>query len=116
MEETERAVGLSPLDPWRYYYDSLCATAALSAREYEKAISLARRSLRANRTHASTLRVIAIAASELGRMVEARDSVAELRELDPSLTVSGYLARSPARNFETSRIWAEALRRAELPA
>ena len=116
MEETARAVALSPLDPWRYYYDSLCATAALSAREYERAISLARRSLRANRTHASTLRVIAIAASELGRMVEARDSVAELRELDPSLTVSGYLARSPAKNFETSRIWAEALRRAELPA
>jgi len=116
MEQTERAVSLSPLDPWRYYYDTLCATAALSAREYERAISLARRSLRANRTHASTLRVIAIAASELGRMAEARDSVAELRELDPSLTVSGYLARSPARNFETSRIWAEALRRAELPA
>jgi tetratricopeptide (TPR) repeat protein len=116
MEETERAVSLSPLDPWRYYYDSLCATAALSAREYERALELARRSLRANRTHASTLRVIAIAASELGRMVEARDSVAELRELDPSLTVSGYLARSPAKNFETSRIWAEALRRAELPA
>jgi class 3 adenylate cyclase/TolB-like protein/tetratricopeptide (TPR) repeat protein len=116
MDETGRAVALSPLDPWRYYYDSLCATAALSARDYERAISLARRSLRANRTHASTLRVIAIAASELGRMDEARDIVAELRELDPSLTVSGYLARSPARNFETSRIWAEALRRAELPA
>jgi tetratricopeptide (TPR) repeat protein len=116
MEETERAVALSPLDPWRYYYDSLCATAALSAREYERAIALARRSFVANRTHASTLRVIAIAASELGRMDEARDSVTELRKLDPSLTVSGYLARSPARNFETSKIWAEALRRAELPA
>ena len=116
MEETERAVALSPLDPWRYYYDSLCATAALSARDYERAILLARRSLRANRTHVSTLRVIAIAASELGRMDEARDTVAELRELDPALTVSGYLARSPARNFETSRVWAEALRRAELPS
>jgi len=116
MAETERAVSLSPLDPWRYYYDSLSATAALSAREYELAIVLARRSLHANRTHASTLRVIAIASSELGRMDEARDTVAELRELDPALTVSGYLARSPARGFETSRIWAEALRRAKLPA
>ena len=116
MAETERAVSLSPLDPWRYYYDSLSATAALSAREYELAIALAHRSLRANRTHASTLRVIAIASSELGRMDEARNTVAELRELDPSLTVSGYLARSPARGFETSRIWAEALRRAKLPA
>ena len=116
MEETERAVALSPLDPWRFLYDSLRATAALSAREYERAIALARCSLRANRTHASTLRVIAIASSELGRMDEARDTVAELRELDPALTVSGYLARTPARGFETSRIWAEALRRAELPA
>ena len=116
MEETQRAAALSPLDPWRYYYDSLCATAALSARDYGRAIELARRSLQANRTHASTLRVIAIAAAELGRMEEARDTVAELRKLDPSLTVSGYLARSPARNFETGSIWAEALRKAELPA
>jgi adenylate cyclase len=116
MEETERAAALSPLDPWRYYYDSLCATAALAARDYGRAIELARRSMQANRTHVSTLRVIAIAASELGRMDEARDTVTELRKLDPSLTVSGYLARSPARNFETSRIWAEALRRAALPA
>ena len=116
VEETERAVALSPLDPWRYYYDSLCATAALSARQYERAIELARRSLRANRTHASTLRVIAIAASELGRMDEARSTVAELRQLDPTLTVSAYLARSPAKAFETGPIWAEALRRAALPA
>jgi len=94
----------------------LCATAALSARQYERAIELARRSLRANRTHASTLRVIAIAASELGRMDEARSTVAELRELDPTLTVSAYLARSPAKAFETGPIWAEALRRAALPA
>jgi adenylate cyclase len=116
MEETRRAAELSPLDPWRYYYDSLCATAALAARAYEQAIELAKCSLKSNRTHASTLRVIAIAASELGRMDEARASVAELRKLDPTLTVSGYLARSPAGRYETGRIWAEALRRAGLPA
>src|SRR5262249_44193279 len=58
VEETDRAMALSPLDPWRYYYDSLRATAALAARDYERAIGLARRSLRSNRTHASTLRVM----------------------------------------------------------
>ena len=115
MEETERAAELSPLDPWRYYYDSLAATAALSARDYQRAIELARRSLRSNRRHASTLRVIAIASSELGRTDDARESIAELRELDPSLTVSGYLARSPAGNYEIGKIWAEALRKAGLP-
>jgi len=116
VEETDRAVELSPLDPWRYYYDSLRATAALAARDYERAIELARRSLRSNRTHASTLRVIAIATSELGRLDEAHESLAELRKLDQSLTVSGYLARSPAAPYETGRIWSQALRRAGLPA
>ena len=116
VEETDRAVELSPLDPWRYYYDSLRATAALADRDYERAIRLARRSLKSNRTHASTLRAIAIASSELGRMDEARESVAALRRLDPSLTVGRYLARSPAAQYETGRAWAQALRRAGLPA
>jgi adenylate cyclase len=116
VEETNRAVGLSPLDPWRYYYDSLRATASLAARDYERAIELARNSLRFNRTHASTLRVLTIASSELGRLDEANESLAELRKLDPSLSVSGYLARSPARAYETGRIWSQALRRAGLPA
>ena len=116
VEETSRAVDLSPLDPWRYYYDSLRATAALAARDYERAIELAQRSLRSNRTHASTLRVITIASSELGRLDEAHESLAKLRELDPSLTVSGYLARSPAAPYETGRTWSRALQRAGLPA
>jgi adenylate cyclase len=116
IEETGRAVELSPLDPWRYYYDSLRATAALAARDYERAIELARSSLRSNPTHASTLRVMTIALSELGRIGEARASLTEIRRLDPSLTVNGYLARSPAASYETGKIWSQALRRAGLPA
>lgn len=115
-EETKHAVTLSPLDPWRYYYDSLRATAALAARDYPRAIALARRSRRANPTHASTLRVLTIAASELGHLATARESLGELRRLDPTLTVSGYLARSPAAAYETGRTWSRALRRAGLPA
>ena len=116
VEETDRAVELSPLDPWRYYYDSLRATAALAARDYERALRLARGSLRSNPTHASTLRVIAIASSELGRLDEARESLTQVRRLDPSLTVSRYLARSPAAGYETGRMWSQALQRAGLPA
>jgi adenylate cyclase len=82
----------------------------------ERAIELARRSLQSNPTHASTLRVIAIAASEIGRLDEAQDRLAQLRKLDPTLSVSGYLARSPAASYETGRIWSQALRRAGLPA
>jgi class 3 adenylate cyclase/TolB-like protein len=115
VEETARAVALSPLDPWRYYYDSLCATAALSARDYVSAIAFAERSFQVNRLHASTLRVLAIASAELGLMDDAHDAVAELRTLDPTLTVSAYRERSAARNYGTGQRWADALERAGLP-
>lgn len=110
-----QAMALSPLDPLRYYYDSLAATAAMSAVDYPKAIELATRSLRANRSHTSTLRVLAISHSQLGQMDQAREWVRVLREHEAGLTVRSYLARSPAAAFETGRSWAEALRRAGLP-
>src|SRR5207237_5253258 len=96
LRGTQRALRLSPLDPHRYFYDSLAASAALSAADYKGAAELARRSLRANRTHTSTLRVLAISQWQLGRHKEARDTVRELMSLEPSLTVAKWLERSPS--------------------
>jgi adenylate cyclase len=112
---TEHALRLSPLDPLRYFYDSLAATAAMSAGNYERAIELAQRSLRANRVHTSTLRVLAIAQAQLGRLDDARQTVKDLLAIDPTLTVSSYLERSPSGAYETGRVWSEALRRAGVP-
>ncbi len=38
VADTQRAVSLSPLDPHRYYYDTLAATGYLAARKYDLAI------------------------------------------------------------------------------
>jgi TolB-like protein len=115
VEHTEQARRLSPLDPLRYFYDSLAATAALSAGLYERAIQLARSSLRANRTHTSTLRALAISQVQLGRLDDARKTGRELLALEPALTVKGYLERSPSSAFETGKIWSDALRLAGVP-
>jgi len=115
MRATQHALRLSPLDPQRYFYESLAATAALSAQKYERAIALAQHSLRANRTHASTLRAMAIAQWELGRAEDARKTVQDLMKVEPTLTVSKYLERSPASAYETGRIWSNALRSAGVP-
>jgi TolB-like protein len=115
MEGTEQALRLSPLDPLRYFYESLAATAALSAGQYDHAIELAQRSLRANRTHTSTLRALAISQVLLGRLDDARVTVRDLLTLEPKLTVKGYLERSPSSTFETGRIWSTALRDAGVP-
>ena len=115
VKATRRAMRLSPLDPMRYYFESLASTAALAAEDYEGAILLARRSLRANRAHASTWRALSIAQAMLGQEHDAHESMRSLREIDPGLTVSRWLARSPSRDYPIGRRWAEALRIAGLP-
>ncbi len=115
VEGTQRALSLSPLDPIRYFYDSLSATALNAAGKYEQGLELATRSLRANKTHSSTLRTIAIAQWQLGREDEARKTVQELLCLEPSLTVSEFLERSPAASYKIGNEWADTLRKAGLP-
>jgi TolB-like protein/Tfp pilus assembly protein PilF len=115
VEGTQRALRLSPLDPLRYYYDSLAATAALAAGQYERAVRLAEKSLRLNRTHTSTFRALAIAQWHLGREDDARKTVSDLMRLEPSLTVGKWLERSPASAYETGKSWSQALRGAGVP-
>lgn len=115
VHDTQRALKLSPLDPHRYFYDSLAATAALSAGHYKRAIELANHSLRANRTHTSTFRALAIAQWQCGLQAEARKTVEELLRLEPGLTVTRYRERHPSALFETGKIWSQALQEAGVP-
>jgi tetratricopeptide (TPR) repeat protein len=78
VRQTRHALRLSPLDPLRFYFDALAATAALSAGQYQRALQLAEQSYRLNRTHASTLRSMITALWSLGREAEARSVVVEL--------------------------------------
>ena len=116
VESASHALTLSPLDPMRYFFDSLAATAELSAGRYEQALTRARQSYRRNRMHSSTLRVMAIAQVRMGQMEGARQAMAALRVLEPELTAARYLVRFPAGARETARAWAEALCEAGLPA
>ena len=112
---TRRALRLSPMDPHSYFYDSLSAAAALSNGDFEDALMLAERSLKANRRHTSTLRAKTVALHGLGRMIEARATAQELLQLEPSLTIKNYLAKHPAASFRVGRAWADALRDAGVP-
>ena len=111
----EHALRLSPLDPLRYFFDSLAATAVLSSGDYPRAIELARRSLKANRTHTSTYRALAIAQALHGQLEGACATVAGLRQLEPQLTVRGFVERYPGRIASQVDLYAEALRAAGLP-
>ena len=117
VEETGHARRLSPLDPMRYFYDALSASASIAAGRYDDAITSAEQSLRANRTHLSTYRSLAIAQSLSGKADQARLTVGQLLVLEPSFTVRAFLNRFPGRDAApayASKL-AEALQEAGLP-
>lgn len=116
LQACERAQALSPLDPLRYFFDALSASAALTAGQYELAVVLARRSLQLNRSHLSTHRALTAALALAGRFDEARVSAAELLARDPGFTVSQFLARTPGRAFSVSHRIAQGFRDAGIPA
>ena len=116
IEAVDHALLLSPLDPARYFFDSLAASAYLSAGSYARATELAKNSLRANSTHVSTYRALVIAQGIGGDTEGARSSAKRLVQLDPSFTVTKFLARRSGGGFdEMSKSFAEALRLAGIP-
>lgn len=115
LEGTLHAQRLSPLDPLSYFYDSLSATSALAAHEWDLAISLAQRSLRANRTHTSTWRALAIAQVQRGMVDEARQSVRELVRVDTGFTMRKFVERSPSTGFEFGELCRRSLVEAGAP-
>jgi class 3 adenylate cyclase/TolB-like protein/Tfp pilus assembly protein PilF len=115
VRDTELALVLSPLDLHRFFYDSLAASANLTAGDYARALDLARRSLRANRMHTSTWRVLTVAQWQLGMHEEARESARQLLRLEPAFTVRGYLGHTPGAAFSIGKLIADVLLKAGVP-
>jgi adenylate cyclase len=110
-----RAQRLSPLDPMKYYYDNFTSTAKLSAGDYLGAIEYGKKSLRDNRTHGPTLRILAIAEVLAGRLEDARATIADVLKVEPTFSVSRFLDRYPGAAAPHASMYAEALRTAGLP-
>lgn len=92
------AARLSPIDPLRYYFDSLLASISISAGRYDEAIAAARRALKANAIHLSTYRALALAQSLSGRTDDARQTLQRMYALDPGFTIERFAANYPSRD------------------
>lgn len=101
--EVEYATSLSPIDPLRYYFELLHASALLTNNELARAIQLAKLSLKSNRHHSPTLRVLLTAQVEAGLMDDARLTLHQLLQEEPKLTVSSYLSMGSAGSITRQR-------------
>jgi tetratricopeptide (TPR) repeat protein len=108
------ARSLSPVDPLRYFFDLLTGNALLADRRLEQAIACAQRSLRANKHHVPTLRLLLTAQVELGRIEDGKETLNRLLAEMPRLTVSSYLGMGSTDSPMRQRM-AEAMRLLGLP-
>jgi adenylate cyclase len=115
-EAADRALLLSPLHPARYYYESLAATAYLSAGEYATSAMLAERSLRSHRLHASTYKTLVVASAMCGNEARAREVATALLTIEPLFTIERFVARSPMANSPQLQEIVQSMRIAGLPA
>jgi TolB-like protein len=111
----EKARRLSPIDPFQYYYESLSATALLSAGRYEEALTFAENSLSRHDRHISTFRTKIVALHHLDRHEEAQAAARELLLRQPKFTVADYRGQHPAADYDFGKRAAAALRAAGLP-
>jgi adenylate cyclase len=115
LEAAQRALSLSPLDPLRYYYESLMGSCEFSAGHYEEAIRWCEASRRRNRQHLSTLRVLIAANVALSRGEQARRVASDLTRLRPDYSVAAYEAHSVAALYPFGKQIASAMREAGIP-
>jgi tetratricopeptide (TPR) repeat protein len=111
----ERAVRLSPRDPFNFIAQTAYAMAHFFAGRYDESVSWAEKALRDHPDYQLVLRIFAAANALAGRNQAATRALERLRQLDPALRVSNIKDRFPLRRSGDIARFADGLRAAGLP-
>jgi adenylate cyclase len=115
MSASLKAMVLSPLDPIKYYYESLTATSFLAAGNFSDAIILCESSLKKNKLHAPTMRTLIASYVAIGNIQKAKLVAKDLIRLAPGFTVSFYRTQSAGARFQIGSSIADAMEIAGIP-
>jgi adenylate cyclase len=108
----EFAIRMSPVDPRLHLTFAGMGMAFIELRRFDEAIVAGKKAQRQNSSFSAAYRCLASAFAHLGRDVEAREVAARLLEVDPTFTISAWIARGGQSN---SKLTIEGLRKAGLP-
>jgi adenylate cyclase len=90
VESARKALVLSPCDPQAYYFKMILGSALAGNGQFEEAEFYAKDSLRTNRFHAPTWRVLITAQAFADKGHDARLSFAALQEVSPGFSLAQY--------------------------
>jgi adenylate cyclase len=106
----ERGIRMSPLDPVIHNYLAGIGCALIELRRFDEAVAFVKRALRQNSSDGIAFRGLASALAHLGRDAEAREALARLLEVDPTFTMSAWIAQGGVSN--SSKLLVEGLLKA----
>jgi adenylate cyclase len=109
-----RALRLSPADPYAFVTLTGIAHVHMVLGEYENALAVAERSLAANPNYDPTYWMLIAANAQLGRMDEARSWLSKFTALVPGITIARIKAGQPAKDPSRLAAILEGLRLAGL--
>jgi adenylate cyclase len=112
VQSFERAIRTSPIDPRIHVTLAGMGMAFIELRRFDEAIVAGKKGLRQSPTYVAAYRCLASAFAHLGRDAEAREAAAHVLEVDPTFTISGWIARGGQSNM---KLLTEGLRKAGLP-
>ena len=115
LQHVERAMRLSPHDPWFANMLACMASAHFFAGRYEQASSWAERAVRDNPRHLMPPTTAAASNALAGRITEAKRAVTRILEIDPTMRLSNLPDFIPLRRPEDLERFTEGLRKAGLP-
>jgi adenylate cyclase len=108
----ERSMRLSPLDPLHHASLAGMGFALIELRRFDEAVAVCKKALRQSSSDGVAYRGLAAALAHVGRDAEARKAAARLLEVDPTFTITAWIARGGQSN---SHLLIEGLRKAGLP-
>lgn len=115
IASAERALRLSPRDPFRHMFLQQLALAHNQAGRHEDAVAWGRRAVGENPNSAQALRTLAAALALAGRLDEARATMAEMLRLAPDVRLSTLSVRGAFKSEAYIQRTNEAYRLAGMP-
>lgn len=95
VTHAERAMRISPLDPFSFFTEHMMSQGYYVDGNYDKAIYWGRRAADRNGRLTSNLRTLSAALVAAGQVSEARDVVAQVRQIEPAFDLARFEARTP---------------------
>ncbi|PIE17025.1 MAG: hypothetical protein CSA68_00050 [Rhodobacterales bacterium] len=115
IENGEKAIKLSPLDPFSFRNEHFLSVAHYVSGNYETAADLGFSSFRKAPNYSSNIRATIASLSAANRLEETRELVAQHKRLHPDFSTQVFIPQHGFRHASDRETYASHLRRAGLP-